>query len=246
MGGGQTSPADLRPRRGKGVSGPRSTAGGERGPWIGPDMRKRMNRDMEINGEHRQRQGPVRGPEPVPGADAGHRQRRAMSRPPRSRRGPSPTSWSGRTSSPRPPPARARPLPSASPWWSTSIPRGRQVQRPGAGPHPGAGHPDPGRAAGPVRVQGGGAHRVPLRRAAHRQADPPAEKGPPDRGGHPRAPDGPCEAAHRPAGQGGDRGAGRGRPDAGHGLCPGCDPHPGPDAQTGRTWACSPPPFPGK
>ena len=51
MGGGQTSPADLRPRRGKGVSGPRSTAGGERGPWIGPDMRKRMNRDMEINGE---------------------------------------------------------------------------------------------------------------------------------------------------------------------------------------------------
>ena len=51
MGGGQTSPADLRPRRGKGVSGPRSTAGGERGPWIGPDMRKSMNRDMEINGE---------------------------------------------------------------------------------------------------------------------------------------------------------------------------------------------------
>ena len=51
FGGGQTSPADLRPRRGKGVSGPRSTAGGERGPWIGPDMRKRMNRDMEINGE---------------------------------------------------------------------------------------------------------------------------------------------------------------------------------------------------
>ena len=60
----------------------------------------------------------------------------------------------------------------------------------------------------------------------------PAEKGPPDRGGHPRAPDGPCEAAHRPAGQGGDGGAGRGRPHAGHGLCPGCDPHPGPDAQT--------------
>ena len=51
MGGGQPSPADLRPRRGKGVSGPRSTAGGERGLWIGPDMRKRMNRDMEINGE---------------------------------------------------------------------------------------------------------------------------------------------------------------------------------------------------
>ena len=39
-------------------------------------------------------------------------------------------------------------------------PQGTQVTRPGAGPHPGAGHPDPGRAAGPVRVQGGGAHRV--------------------------------------------------------------------------------------
>ena len=53
---------------------------------------------------------------------------------------------------------------------------------------------------------------------AHRQADHPAEKGPPDRGGHPRAADGPREAAHGAPGQGADCGAGRGRPDAGYGL----------------------------
>ena len=198
------------------------------------DRTRHAEKDEQRYGNQRrdrQRQGPVRGPEPVPGADAGHRQKGLCPGNPgpggghpllhgvegRDREGPH---RNGQDLCLRHPYGRARRSP------------GDPGHRPGAGPHPGAGHPDPGRAAGPVRVQGGGAHRVSLRRAAHRQTDPPAEKGPPDRGGHPRAPDGPCEAAHRPAGQGGDGGAGRGRPHAGHGLCPGCDPHPGPDAQT--------------
>ena len=46
-------------------------------------------------------------------------------------------------------------------------------------PHPGAGHPDPGGSGGPVRLQGGRAHRVPVWRPAHRQTDYPAEEGPP-------------------------------------------------------------------
>lgn len=47
---------------------------------------------------------------------------------------------------------------------------------------------------GSVRVQGGGAHRLPLRRGPHRQADQHPEKEAPDRGGHPWPPHGPHEA----------------------------------------------------
>ena len=47
-------------------------------------------------------------------------------------------------------------------------PEGSEVTGSGAGPHPGAGHPDPGRAAGPVRLQGGCAGGLPIRRPAHR------------------------------------------------------------------------------
>ncbi len=245
MGGGQTSPADLRPRRGKGVSGPRSTAGGERGPWIGPDMRKRMNRDMEINGENVN--------DKVRYADLG------LS--PELMRAIDKKGYVQAT------PVQAGAIPYFMEWkdviakaptgtgktFAFGIPMVEHIDpetprsRPWCWPPPGS---------WPSRSRTSCGTCAPLRRGCgpsclyggqpiDKQITP-AEKEPPDRGGHPRPPDGPHEAAHRPAGQGADRGAGRGRPDAGHGLCPGRDPHPGQDAQAARTWACSPPPSPGR
>ena len=61
---------------------------------------------------------------------------------------------------------------------------------------------------------------VPLWRRPYRLADRHAEEAPPDRGGHAGTAFRPHEAPHRPGGHGADRGAGRGRPDAGHGLHP--------------------------
>ena len=76
------------------------------------------------------------------------------------------------------------------------------------------------RDSGPGSLQARRADGVPLWRRPHRPADRHAEEAPPDRGGHAGTAFRPHEAPHRPGGHGADRGAGRGGPDAGHGLHP--------------------------